>query len=361
MTIGVRFKRFLLMVCLVMILATAPTFAFYTFVQDTVQILNTAMSWVQTLAQYGKEVQQWISEYQRLMEACKAMASGDFSKIMGGIEDMFNTIGDSSAIIEGYSDATSAASDSIYALADGTAALYNLHTTGSGMLTSLKDTWANIASSWESLGSADWSDPSSVFGNLADIGDMANDTIDGAFSSMNSAMNVANSIGNLTEAAGAIAMTGQNLFFGEDSIIESLKETEQNLLEQRAEKVAKLTQDIQSQSGAESNDPTIMQRIYEEDIAEIDRQLSEVRRQIEKYEGMKYENVESARDINKEIAKLYKGQADAVRRANLAQSNEQALDAAYESITSSYYDMFGIKLEDTYAGSDAVWNKAGRQ
>lgn len=59
---------------------------------DLSAIAQGVSQFLTTVQQYSRQIQQWKSEYDKMVKAAKAIASGDFSQIMSGIASFANQI-----------------------------------------------------------------------------------------------------------------------------------------------------------------------------------------------------------------------------------------------------------------------------
>ena len=59
---------------------------------DLSAIAQGVSQFMTTVQQYSRQIQQWKSEYDKMVKAAKAIASGDFSQIMSGIASFANQI-----------------------------------------------------------------------------------------------------------------------------------------------------------------------------------------------------------------------------------------------------------------------------
>ena len=59
---------------------------------DLSAIAQGISQFLTTVQQYSRQIQQWKSEYDKMVKAAKAIASGDFSQIMSGIASFANQI-----------------------------------------------------------------------------------------------------------------------------------------------------------------------------------------------------------------------------------------------------------------------------
>ena len=128
-----RIRRFIVMVLLVACVGIFPASANMPVV-DFTAITEGIAQFLSEVEQWGRQIKQWQSEYERLLNAAKTMSQGGFNNIMNGLQSMAGQIA-------GW-DSTNGAWDSFFSsFGDVTGMIQDLGNSGADVFESLQDSW----------------------------------------------------------------------------------------------------------------------------------------------------------------------------------------------------------------------------
>lgn len=140
---AMRIIRKALMILLLLGVMSTPVFANMPVI-DISAITQGVTQFVQTMQQYQRQIQQWASEFQRLMKAAQNIASGDFDRIIQGITSV-------SSQMAGWSS-TGTFMDNFLTEIGNTASMTKmLKDNGEKLYGSLQDQWTNFGNAISSI------------------------------------------------------------------------------------------------------------------------------------------------------------------------------------------------------------------
>ena len=155
-----RIIRKALMILLLLGVMSTPVFANMPVI-DISAITQGVTQFVQTMQQYQRQIQQWASEFQRLMKAAQNIASGDFDRIIQGITSV-------SSQMAGWSS-TGTFMDNFLTEIGNTASMTQLlKNNGEQLYGNLMDSWQNLGSAFTNLTSG--GSPEAVLANMEKAG-----------------------------------------------------------------------------------------------------------------------------------------------------------------------------------------------
>ena len=323
------------------IVAASPCFAIFTLVQDTAAIAQSAANWLKEAAQMATEVQKWTREAQRLMLACQKMATGDFSDVLGDIQD----ITDSLIVFTGTDNAFG---NMLEQMGDTAAMTEAMQGMGQNLAGSLQDIWNGITNAGNAIGGIgsgnSWNEIyDSMVSGLGDISDSAGSIA----SATNSVANISSFTRNYLQSLNMLSTAANAAFLGEDSALEKLKEQLVSLTNKRGELTEELMNMIQEQSDGESVDPTIRQRLKQQEIDEVDRQIRETKAQIAEYEQMKVDYEKQGESVDHAVTRLYNEQMSVTNGVIRMYEEEEGLRTLQSLLSPAMYQE-GFGAASTY-------------
>lgn len=149
-----RIKRIAIAMLLAISMALPlPAVGFPVF--SATEFAQQAAQWIDTINQYVQQTKKWIEDADRIKNALVAISSGDFNKVMNGVQDILGTVSDwniTSGLVDNVLDS----------LGDNVGAIQNIVNQGEKAFNQSAKAWSFI----EDLQNLDWGDPSSWYDNI---------------------------------------------------------------------------------------------------------------------------------------------------------------------------------------------------
>lgn len=115
---------------------------------DLSAITSGITQFMQTVEQYGRQIKQWQQEYERIMNAAKAIATGDFNQIMNGLQSIASQM-------SGWNSTNFVMDNFLDSFGDSVGMLQGLVNDASSLGGNLMDSW-EMVSKIGSPGSSGW-------------------------------------------------------------------------------------------------------------------------------------------------------------------------------------------------------------
>lgn len=193
-------RRILASLLLLLSVSSVSLWANYPVI-DISAITSGITQFMQTVEQYGRQIKQWQQEYERLLNAAKAISTGDFNQIMNGLQDIAGQMA-------GW-EATNGSWDSfLNSFGDTAGLIQEVGNGGMDLFGSLQDSWAFI----ESI-----KDPSDGWEFMEAIGDVTGDAATALSSSAALLGDLSGDLTDLLTEAAVLEAATQDLL-GEDGI-----------------------------------------------------------------------------------------------------------------------------------------------
>lgn len=270
-----RMRRFVTMALLSLALSM-PLYANMPVI-DISAIASGISQFATTVEQYSRQIQQWKSEYDRMVQAAKSIAEGNYWE---GISSFANQLASWDST-DAYLDAF------LYNLGDTADLIDNLETMGENFAQNFKDAWA-----WKDQ----LTDPESFFDVLDNISDIAGGVSSGVARTASMVSSYAGTISDLGVRTQALLTQLEGGLVTEDSIAK-LEEELAAAREDHAKKQEEYQQSLSSVSS--STDVEVAERQQALDAAaakvqDLQARLEEMRESREKILTA-YEDAERAR------------------------------------------------------------------
>lgn len=334
---AMRIIRKALMILLLLGVMSTPVFANMPVI-DISAITQGVTQFVQTMQQYQRQIQQWASEFQRLMKAAQNIASGDFDRIIQGITSV-------SSQMAGWSS-TGTFMDNFLTEIGNTASMTKmLKDNGEKLYGSLQDQWTNFGNAISSISAG--SSVEDVLGAISTGGsaflNLGSDTLGNLSGSASLVLDSAEYIqqwGYLSQAQEMLEASGEN------SNTDGNGEA-QSVLDSIQAQIDKINEMLHGPEG-DNNETSLYGKLnaaltadeatgeYEEAAAEqlkvqIEQQERNLEALQERYNEVKEQQIEIQEQIKQAKDKAEEAQKAAAQAAAGGANNEKISEAISET------------------------------
>ena len=290
-------------------------------VVDFTAITEGIAQFLSEVEQWGRQIKQWQSEYDRLVNAAKTMAKGGFNNFMTGLQSMAGQIA-------GW-DTSNGAWDSFFSsFGDVTGMVKDLGNSGADVFKSLQDSWGLLEDAKDTLST----------GNFYDVIDGISDGLGGLSEFSKSLGYLGDYVGDISDIANESSIllrAGQELIGldGIEGLEKAISELEEKILKARSDYM-----------DAVANQNETMANQYLASIESWSDQIQLYQRQIDEFE----KNRDMVYARNWELEGEKEARLEASARAVERAMREAEMGAFANNFRNRMYYRFGYGSEVVY-------------